>query len=143
MNRILKQRVGIDISKLSFNATICKSDSLGDLTFVETNKSFDNKTIGFNQLIKWVRKDCDKSVETRFAMEATGVYHEALAFFLHNLDLKLSVILPNKVKNYAKCLNVKVKTDKSDAKVIARMSAEQQLDLWGRHLQRYIKSYVV
>jgi len=130
MNEILKQRVGIDVSKLTFNATICKSDILGNLTFVETNKSFKNDTSGFNQMIKWFRKNCDKKIEVRFAMEATGVYHEMLAYALHHLSLKVSVILPNKVKNYAKCLNVKGKTDKSDAKVIARMSTEQQLDLW-------------
>lgn len=139
MNEILKQRVGVDISKLTFNATICKSDHLGNLTFIERAKSFGNDKSGFNQMIKWFRKNCDKNVETRFAMEATGVYHEALAYFLDHLGLKLSIILPNKVKNYAKCLNVKGKTDKSDAKIIARMSTEQQLDLWEPPAEIYRK----
>lgn len=139
MNKILKQSVGIDISKCTFNATICKSDSFGNLAFIDASQPFTNNKTGFNQLVKWVRRNCDKEVESIFAMEATGVYHEMLAFYLHRIKLKLSVILPNKVKNYAKCLNVKVKTDKSDAKIIARMGGEQQLGLWSPPAAIYLK----
>jgi transposase len=49
---------------------------------------------------------------------------------LHKLNLPVSVILPNKVKHYAKSLNIKTKTDIVDARVIAHMGAERQLPLW-------------
>ena len=63
-------------------------------------------------------------------MEATGIYYEPLAYHLHKLHLQVAVLLPNKVKHYAKSLNIKSKTDKIDASIIARMGAERQLALW-------------
>ncbi len=41
-----------------------------------------------------------------------------------------SVILPNKVKHYAKSLNIKTKTDTVDARIIAQMGAERELSIW-------------
>ena len=63
-------------------------------------------------------------------MEATGVYYENLAHHLHKLKQPVCVLLPNKVTHFAKSLNVKTKTDKVDARVIARMGAERNLSNW-------------
>jgi len=67
------------------------------------------------------------------------VYHELLAVHLHKLKSKVSVVLPNKVKYYAKSLNIKTKTDSVDARLIARMGVEQQLDLWNPPAEAYRK----
>ncbi len=129
MNQVAKQVVGIDISKLKFDVTICISDILGDESYVTTDSFVNNKS-GFNKLIKWVRKQCDKSCAITFVMEATGVYHEDLAYFLHNLNQQVVIMLPNKVKNFARCLNVKTKTDKIDSKLLAKMGTQQKLTTW-------------
>ena len=36
----------------------------------------------------------------RYVMEATGVYHESLAYFLEEKDHEVSIVLPNKISNY-------------------------------------------
>jgi transposase len=63
-------------------------------------------------------------------MEATGIYYEPLAYHLNKLHQRVSVVLPNKVKHYAKSLNIRSKTDYLDARTIARTGAERALELW-------------
>jgi transposase len=63
-------------------------------------------------------------------MEATGVYHEALAYFLHENGYRVAIELPNKIKAFAKSLNQQSKTDQVDAEVIARLAIERELRAW-------------
>jgi len=67
---------------------------------------------------------------TAVAMEATGVYYEHLAHFLFQHKYQVAVILPNKIRNYAKSLESKSKTDPLDAAVITRFGLERLLTLW-------------
>jgi len=50
-----------------------------------------------------------------FTMEITGVYRKDLTHFLYSNGQKVSVVLANKMKHFAKSLNMKTKTDKADA----------------------------
>lgn len=129
MQTIIRQSVGIDIAKLSFTACICRSYSDSRLELGEVLK-FENTRQGFNQLLKWVRKQVKVIPKTCFVMEATGIYYESLAYHLIKLKQCVSVLLPNMVKHYAKSLNIKSKTDVIDAHIIARMGAERVLPLW-------------
>jgi transposase len=129
MNGIIKQSVGIDISKDTFTACVCRCDFSGNEYLSET-VDFKNLKTGYNQLVKWSRKITDPSIEVVFVMEATGVYYENLAHHLHKLNLPVSVLLANKVKHFAKSLNIKTKTDQVDARIIARLGAERKLCLW-------------
>jgi transposase len=129
MQNIIKQCVGIDISKASFTACICRKLGSGDF-ILSSVENFENNKNGFNRLIKWSRKTTDPSINTLFLMEATGIYYEGIAYHLHRINQTISVILPNKVKHYAKSLNVKTKTDIVDARVIAQMGAERTLPNW-------------
>jgi len=63
-------------------------------------------------------------------MEATGVYYEELAYFLHDKGLSVQVVLPNMSKNYLKSLNIKTKTDKIDAKYLSQFGVERDIPLW-------------
>ncbi|WP_240894365.1 IS110 family transposase [Parapedobacter sp. SGR-10] len=63
-------------------------------------------------------------------MEATGVYHESLAYYLCNIKKQVSVVLPNKIGNYARTLDIKTITDKSASQAIARFGLERQLESW-------------
>jgi transposase len=129
MQTIIKQCVGIDISKGSFTACICRKLLSGE-ALLSTVESFENNKTGYNQFVKWSRKITSTSLEVLFLMEATGIYYEGIAYHLHKLRQSVCVILPNKVKHYAKSLNVKTKTDIVDARVIAQMGAERHLPLW-------------
>jgi len=63
-------------------------------------------------------------------MEATGVYHESLAYFLEEKGFELSIILPNKISNYFRTLDVKTITDKTASEAIALFGLERKLDRW-------------
>lgn len=125
---LLKQCVGIDISRSSFTACIC-SKSLAADSFTAI-KSFKNEKQGFNQLLRWSKKNCDKGTETVFLMEATGVYHEQLAHHLAQLGKTVHVVLPNMSKHYFSSLNIKTKTDALDAKILSRFGAERKHKTW-------------
>jgi len=129
MEAFKKQSIGIDISKDTFTACLCMVDENGNLIFSKVS-DFENRKHGFNQFVKWVRKQAEPKIPTTFLMEATGIYYESLAYHLHNLKQNVSVILPNKVKHYAKSLNIKSKTDSIDARIIAQLGAERKVELW-------------
>jgi transposase len=129
MQNIIKQCVGIDISKANFTACVCRRLLTGEV-LTSPVESFENSKHGFNQFVKWSRKIIKPSVEVLFLMKATGIYYEGIAYHLHKLNLPVSVILPNKVKHYAKSLNIKTKTDIVDARVIGQMGAERQIPYW-------------
>lgn len=129
MQRLIKQCIGIDISKLTFTACICfkylsEHESASEVVEFKNNKQ------GYNQFVKWGRKYTDRSIPVVYVMEATGIYYEGLAYHLHNLKQPVSVVLPNKVKHFGKSLNIKTKTDIVDARIIAKLGVERFLDLW-------------
>jgi transposase len=126
---IIKECVGIDISKLDFVCVYAKETTKGDLLYSKSIKFPNNKT-GFNQLLKWYRKNSNKSMDVLFLMEATGVYYESLAYHLHRLGKSVIVVLPNKSKHFTKSLNVKTKTDSVDAKVLSQFGIERKQKIW-------------
>lgn len=126
---LLSQCVGIDISKATFTACLCRRHQDGSIKLSEVVEFSNNKT-GYNQLLKWQRKSSSKEVPVNFVMEATGIYYEQLAYHLDKLNIPVSVVLPNKIVHYGKSLNVKTKTDIEDAKVISRFGAERKLQMW-------------
>ena len=127
---ILKQTVGIDISYKKFDARFGTIDTQQQNT-LSTSKSFKNSPAGFKLFLLWVKKlIVSHDVPLIFVMEATGVYYEHLAHFLLHHGYQVAVVLPNKIKNYAKSLESKSKTDPLDAAVITRFGLERQLKLW-------------
>jgi transposase len=127
---IFKQTVGIDISYKTFDArfgtiTVAQQQS------ISPSKSFKNSPAGFKLFLRWIKKlMIAHDVPPIFVMEATGVYYEHLAHFLVQHGYQVAVILPNKIRNYAKSLDSKSKTDSIDAAVITRFALERQLPLW-------------
>ena len=126
----IRQCVGVDMSKNDFSVCFVKYTTEGK-TIIKGTKKFLNTTAGFNQFIKWTDKKSTSDLQTRVVVEATGCYHETFAYFIReNTDYYLSVELPTKTKAFAKSLNVKTKTDKSDAKVLAQIGVERLLREW-------------
>lgn len=129
MKVINRQCVGIDIAKSTFTACLCSADNNCKVVFSEV-QTFENTKPGFNQLLKWVRKQAKPEPAVCFAMEATGIYYESLAYHLIKVHRSVSVLLPNKVKHYAQSLNIKSKTDIIDARIIAQLGTERNLESW-------------
>ena len=132
--KLIKKVTGIDISKDSF--TVCFG-TLDDTLNQKISKSFtfSNNVKGFKTLIKSVNnidvfRSEDKNIPLWFVIEATGVYYENLAYFLTENNFSVSVILPNKTKNFFKTLKNKSKTDSLDAEGLTQYGLEKQLDRW-------------
>ena len=70
---IIRQNIGIDISKDSFMASIALQKS--DLTLsIASTKKFDNNSTGFEKLLVWTSYFVNPALPLSFTMEATGVY---------------------------------------------------------------------
>jgi transposase len=127
---IIKEAIGIDVSKDSIEVRFGKLLLNQDQQITDSVK-FDNNQQGFKELIKFVKNNrTSKDIPLHFAMEATGVYYENLAYFLSEKQLSVIVILPNKVKNYSKTLENKSKTDKLDALTITKFALERKMQTW-------------
>jgi transposase len=129
MKKVVKQVVGIDVSQDEL--VVCLGKMYDDWTpSLMAHQSFVNKSKGFSLLKDWVEKLTDDQVSIQFVMEATGVYHELLAYYLHEQGCLVSIVLPNKISNYARSLEVKTVTDKTASKAIALFGLERKLDNW-------------
>ena len=125
----LKYSIGIDVSKKDFHCCLSVIDTEQFVKVKSTHK-FTNSTSGFKLLIEWVRRNRKEDLQVFYVMEATGVYHEQLAWYLHNKDFSVSILLPNKAKKYLQANGAKSKNDKIDARGLAQIGAEKKLDLW-------------
>jgi hypothetical protein len=63
-------------------------------------------------------------------MEATGYYHYQLAYYLQENSVVLSVENPLSVKRFIQMKLSKIKTDKSDSKLICEYAKQVDLKLW-------------
>lgn len=127
--QIVKQHVGIDMAKDDFKACLMQRKDDGSIS-VKASRTFKNTYIGYKAFVAWVLSKICKELPVSFSMEATGVYHENLTCFLNDSDYQVHVLLAHQVQSYAKSLNIKTKTDDSDAQCIARMGLERNLEMW-------------
>ena len=136
MKKIVKQVVGIDVAQKELVVSLGRmyDDWTPELY---AGKSFANTQKGFEKLMQWVNKQMDEFVCIGYVMEATGVYHEPLAYFLDEKSQQISIILPNKMSNYMRTLDVKTITDKTASEAIAKFGLERKLDLWKKPKEIY------
>jgi len=138
MKTTIKQVLGIDVSQKEL--VTCLGIGYDDFTMVlKAHKVFANTTRGFVLLLSWIAKQTDSSLSVRYVMEATGVYHEKLAYFLEEQHKEVSIVLPNKISNYARSLTVKTVTDKTASEAIARFGLERHLEIWKKPSDNYLK----
>lgn len=114
--------LGIDLAKLTFDVTLLTD------TNTKHHKQFANTHTGFKKLQSWLRKHKVKQLHA--CMEATNVYWEDLAHFLHEQGYIVSVVNPARIKGYAQSQMQRNKTDKQDSETIASFCATQTLQVW-------------
>lgn len=129
MTALLRYCVGLDISKDSLQVCLSVIDRTGRVTVKATTKLV-NKPAGCSTLLNWTARHRKLDLPLTYLMESTGVYHEAVAWYLHQQDQPVVILLPNKAKYYLKSLGYKSKNDKIDAQGLSRMGLEQQLPVW-------------
>jgi transposase len=117
--------LGIDIAKTKFDAALhiaraapvqagANKYHLKDKTSI-----FANNEQGFQALRAWLDKHNIAVSSVHIAMEATGVYYQALAVFLCEHGFHVSVVNPSLISAHARAGFSRTKTDKADAKLIA------------------------
>ena len=134
MKKIVKQVLGIDVAQKEL--VVCLGRMHDDWTpELYSHGTFANSKKGFDAMVKWVKKLTIEATAVRYVMEATGVYHESLAYYLEGKGYEVSVVLPSKISNYVRTLEVKTITDKTASEAIARFGLERKLDKWKRPKQ--------
>lgn len=128
-NQVVKQNVGVDISKDDFKVCFYCFEANGR-KYIKGSRTFKNTAAGFKEFLKWIEKKRIKDLEVHITLEATGVYYENLTHFLHSKGYFVSVVLPNQSKAYAQSLGLKTKTDKVDAQMLGQMGLERDLRRW-------------
>ncbi|MBC7867431.1 MAG: IS110 family transposase [Gloeobacteraceae cyanobacterium ES-bin-316] len=138
MKKIVKQIVGIDVAQKEL--VVCLGRMQDDWSpELYAHKTFGNTQSGFAALLVWVKRLTQTGTPLRFVMEATGVYHELLAYFLDEKQYEVSVVLPNKISNYMRTLDTKTSTDKTASEAIAQFGLERKLSNWHRPKDIYKK----
>ena len=128
--------LGIDVSKRTLDAalifearTLCKQ--------------FKNSADGFRSLADWLASLEIKQVHV--CLEATGIYGEAVALFLHECGHLVSVVNRLRIKGYAQSNMQRNKTDRLDARLIADFCQTQKPESWQppsaevKHLQSLVR----
>jgi transposase len=131
MKKIVKQVAAIDVAQKEL--VVCLGRMYDDWSpELYAHKTFGNTSKGIEALIVWTKKHSSDEVAVRYIMEATGVYHESLAYCLDQAGEEVSIVLPNKISNYFRTLEVKTITDKTSSEAIAMFGLERKLDQWKR-----------
>lgn len=134
--KLLKQVLGIDVAQKELVVTLGRIHD--DLTIdLYAYNVFKNTEKGFLKLTEWVNKLTDKEIKVRYVMEATGVYHQKFAYYLDEKGEDISIVLPNKISNYMRTLDIKTITDKTCSEGIARFGLERKLDNWKKPKEIY------
>lgn len=125
----IRYGVGLDVSMEKFDACLSAIDLEGRVV-IKSTTHFENNALGHCALVQWVQKHLKTAAPVSYAMEATGVYYEGLAFHLHQQGLRVSVVLPSRAQKYKQALGLRSKTDSIDARGLAQMACEQSLEPW-------------
>jgi transposase len=135
--------VGIDVGSKSFHAALDfpmlfekqEETSVSDLP----NREFKLTSAGVKSFFNWIylqqsdffarySDDEQDDLPIIFIMEATGICSTKLTKLIYTSapDSKIIVANPEPIKSFRISLNIKNKTDKSDAQVIARYGRERK-----------------
>lgn len=129
--------LGIDIAKAKFDVALLRPDEK------IRSKAFANTAVGHTELLAWLARQHAGPVHA--CMEATGTYGDALAECLADAGLTVSVVNPAAIEFYGRSQLTRTKTDRTDARLIARFCATQRPAPWQplprevRELQAYVR----
>jgi transposase len=122
LEKAMRSSIGVDVSKKKFDAALLTEQGKYRC------KVFDNDAKGFQAFGDWIKAHA--ADQARVCMEATGVYHEALATFLFDHQVTVLVVNPLRVKRFVESEGLRNKTDQGDAKALARFAAKNELEPW-------------
>lgn len=114
--------IGIDVAKHTFDIAALQPNGKH-----RTKARLANNEAGFQVLQDWLHKHSGPGAWV--VMEATGIYHEALAEWLLEQGYQVCVLNPAQIAHYARSQLQRVKTDKVDSKLIAEYGERHRDEL--------------
>jgi transposase len=136
------QQIGIDSGKTRLHAAWLHNPEQER----SRPKAADNTPAGHRELLAWAERHTKCPPEQLcFVIEATGVYHEALALHLHEAGARVCIVNPYQVKEFARSRGIRTKNDRHDSHVLALFGRERRPQPWQppapevRHLQSLLK----
>ena len=109
---------GIDISKATLDVAFYQAEDR------LTHRVFANDAGGFEELLTYLKAG------DQVVMEASGTYYLRLACFLHEHDVRVSVVNPLVIRRFSQMQLMRAKTDRKDAAVIAAYGVLHNPPLW-------------
>jgi transposase len=88
---------------------------------------FPNTPVGHQSLIRWLQL---AGSEIRVCMEATGLYGLDLALALHAAGIAFMIANPRSVRNFARAMMQRSKTDRLDVIVLREYAARMPFEPW-------------
>src|SRR5262245_59847291 len=129
--------LGIDVAKLTLAITLLTP--AGEAL----HTTCANTPAGFADLHAWLQQQ--EITQLHACMEATNVYWEAIATWLHAHGYTVSVVNPARIKGFGRAIMQRTKTDLQDSLVIAWFCLKHQPAVWEpsspeqRHLRALVR----
>lgn len=114
--------VGIDMAKAKFDTALLNAERK------YRSKVFPNTASGYLQFLDWLAKH--DALGAHLCMETTGIYGRDLARFLAQQQLLVSVVNPAQIHAFGRTELNRAKTDKADARLIARYCQMHRPSPW-------------
>jgi transposase len=115
--------LGIDVSKLTFDVCLLLTDGSKAIA------QFSNHDQGFAKLNVWLEER--HATRVLSGLEATGAYGVRLLWHLHTCGHVACQLNPRRIKDYARSQGRRVKTDRTDAALIASyLKTSEVLHAW-------------
>lgn len=128
-NMIAQLQLGIDTSKPWFDVFVRARKK-------DHSKRFDNNQKGHEEFIRWASEFGARKLHV--GIESTGNYHLDLALACYRAGFKVSILDGGKIATYRNSFGrAKPKTDKADARLIARYLKERRPALWSPRPDEY------
>lgn len=118
--------LGIDVAKAKLDCCLLQAEAGSK----RKTKVVSNSACGIADLLVWVAKQGCSPAELHVVMEGTGVYHEQAALALADAGVAVSIVNPAQVRDFARGLAVRTKTDGVDSGVLARYGTLLKPPAW-------------
>jgi transposase len=117
----LRAYLGIDVAKLKLDVVLLLEER-------HTHRIFANTAEGFAALHAWIQEQGDFKLSV--CLESTGSYSDAIVRFLLAQSYDVSLLNPATLVSYRKTKNMRRKTDKVDAYLLALYGKDEQPAAW-------------
>lgn len=118
--------LGIDVSKEKIDCCLF----INGISGKGKSKIFSNSESGFIKLTDWLTHLNINSNDLLVTLEATGIYHENLCYFLYDLKINIAISNPMRTRRFAQGMSILNKTDKVDSEVLAKYGALAPIKYW-------------